>query len=250
VHPEAAGRIRIWITREPARADEFCADCDPARFDVAAVPVFYAVRAGSTEQQAQVMTNLAKYQWAFFTSQTTVSEFANLLKEAGASLPAHTRIAAVGNRTARAIKHQGWRLDFVSEVADAVSLGDQFAAHPDSSAGPILFPCGAKASADLEATASESGLHLERVVCYDTIEHPDLTQTVMALTDPDTVVFTSPSAVKFLMARRPLLTHIPVVSIGPSTTDALVAAGFPIVWEAADRSLKGLAEVVHGLYPE
>jgi len=248
--PEPAAPIRIWITREPARADEFCADCDPARFDVAAIPVFYAIRAGSREQQVQVMANLGQYQWAFFTSQTTVSEFADLLREAGVTLPPQIRIAAVGNRTARAIKHQGWRLDFISEVADALSLGEQFAAHPDATSGPILFPCGAKASADLEATASESGLRLDRLVCYDTVEHPDLPQTVMALPEPHAVVFTSPSAAKFLMARRALPTHIPVVSIGPSTTDALIAAGFPIVWEAVDRSLKGLAEVVHGLYPD
>jgi uroporphyrinogen-III synthase len=247
---ESGCRIRVWITREPARADEFCADCDPARFDVAAIPVFHAVQAGSIEQQGQVIADLAKYRWVFFTSQTTVSEFARLMREAGVSLPPDTRIAVVGNRTARAIKQQGWRLDFVSEVADAVSLGEQFITHADASAGPILFPCGAKAPADLESMALEGGLHLERLVCYDTIEHPDLPRTLMALPDPDTAVFTSPSAVNFLVAQRALPTHIPVVSIGPSTTDALMAAGFPIVWEAVDRSLKGLAEVVHGLYPE
>jgi len=243
-------RVRIWITREPARADEFCADCDPARFDVAAVPVFYAVKAGSPEQHKQALSRLASYGWIFFTSQTTVTEFARLMQEAGASLSPQTMIAAVGNKTARAIKHQGWRLDFVSEVADAESLGKQFVAHPKAATGTILFPCGAKASADLEKIALGGGLLLERLVCYDTIEHPDLAQTLLALPDPDAAVFTSPSAVKFLVARRALPSHIPVVSIGPSTTDTLVAAGFPIVWEAVDRSLKGLAEVVHGLYPE
>jgi hydroxymethylbilane synthase len=247
--PESAGRIRVWITRESARAGEFCADCDPARFDVAAIPVFLAVRAGSPELRTQVMTGLAKYAWVLFTSQTTVTEFAGVMRDTGASLSPQTHIAAVGNKTARAIKHQGWRLDFVSETPDARSLGEQFISYVHDSADPILFPCGAKASADLEAIASESGLHLERLVCYDTVEHPDLALTLMALPDPDAAVFTSPSAVNFLMARRALPTHIPVVSIGPSTTDALVTAGFPIVWEAVDRSLEGLAEVVHGLFP-
>ncbi|MBI5867380.1 MAG: uroporphyrinogen-III synthase [candidate division Zixibacteria bacterium] len=90
---------------------------------------------------------------------------------------------------------------------------------------------------------------MERFVCYDTIQHPDLEQTLLALPDPDVVVFTSPSAVKFLLACRTLPMHIHAVSIGPSTTDALIAAGFPLVWEAVDRSLEGLAEVVHGLFP-
>lgn len=244
------GRVSVWITREPARVDEFCADCDPERFDVFAIPVFYAIPAGDAAQRARITGGLAKYRWAFFTSQTTVTEFARLLAEAGLALPAQLKIAAVGNKTARAIKSQGWRLDFVSDVADAQSLGERFVSHVRDDAGPILFPCGAKASADLENIAGESGLQLERFVCYDTIEHPDLKQTLMALPDPDLVVFTSPSAVKFLLASRPLPMHIHAVSIGPSTTDALIAAGFPIVWESVERSLEGLAEVVHGLFPE
>lgn len=242
--------VRLWITREPARAAEFCNDCDTARFDIAAVPVFYAVSAGSSDQHRRILDRLSTYEWIFFTSQTTVTEFAELMRANNAVLGAQTKIAAVGNKTARAIQHHGWRLDFVSPIADAESLALEFQSAMPTPAGPILFPCGAKASTDLEELAAANGYQIERFVCYDTIEHPDLGRTLMALPDPDAVVFTSSSAVNFLMARRSLPAHIPVVSIGPSTTDALLAAGFPIVWEAADRSLKGLAEVIHGLFPE
>ncbi|MBI5867379.1 MAG: hydroxymethylbilane synthase [candidate division Zixibacteria bacterium] len=97
-------RFGIWITREPARVDEFCADCDPDRFEISAIPVFYAVPAGDPVQKARIASDMARYQWAFFTSQTTVTEFARLLSDAGVTLPAHVQIAAVGNKTARAIK--------------------------------------------------------------------------------------------------------------------------------------------------
>ena len=251
---ESGCRVRVWITRESERAAEFIGASGSDRLDITALPVFCAVDAGGHDSHLEVMAHLETYNWIIFTSQITVLQFAALMKKYETTLTPLTRLAAIGGKTKRAMEKQGWRVDFVSDVADAVSLGESFmvqlsatATDGNPSSARLLFPCSAKASHELELAAAKSGITLERLVCYDTIEHPDLAQTVASLPQPDIVVFTSPSAADFLLARQDIDRETTVVSIGPATTDSLMAHGFPLVWESADRSLEGLAEVIHGL---
>lgn len=247
-------RANVWITRALARAGEFVQACNSGRVDVAALPVFVAVDAGDGESQKTAMTGLGSYDWIIFTSQITVLQFANLMDEHGSAFSPQNRLAAIGAKTARAMKEQGWKVDFVSDVPDARSLSEAFKAYlsdtsdSDSNSRPhILFPCSAKASHELESAAEKGGFDLDRLVCYDTIAHPDLKQSIGAQPQPDIVVFTSPSAAEFLLAESSLDPETAVVSIGPATTEYLLSRGFPLVWEAANRSMEGLAEVIHGL---
>lgn len=251
---DAGQRARVWITRDPARAAEFVQACDSSQVDIAALPVFVAVDAGDADSQKQAMTGLASFDWIIFTSQITVLQFATRMDKYESSFTANTRLAAIGARTARAMKEQGWKVDFVSDVPDAVSLSEAFMAHLADSSGAedkslphVLFPCSAKASNELESAAARGGFKLERLVCYDTVAHPELKQTMAAQPQADIVVFTSPSAAEFLLAEDGLAPETAVLSIGPATTDYLLARGFPLVWEAANRSMEGLAEVIHGL---
>jgi len=166
--------------------------------------VFCAVDAGGHDSHLAVMAHLETYNWIIFTSQITVLQFAALMKKYETTLTPLTRLAAIGGKTKRAMEKQGWRVDFVSDVADAVSLGESFmvqlsatATDGNPSSARLLFPCSAKASHELEIAAAKSGINLERLVCYDTIEHPDLAQTVASLPQPDIVVFTSPALPTF-----------------------------------------------------
>lgn len=253
VRPET-GRAGVWITRAPARAAEFAQACDNSRVDVAALPVFVAVDAGDPDTQRRAMAGLNAYDWIIFTSQITVLQFANLMDQHGSAFTTQNRLAAIGAKTARAMKEQGWKVDFVSDVPDAVSLSEAFRAHlSGTSQGDVnskqhmLFPCSAKASHELESAAEKGGFELDRLVCYDTVAHPDLNSSISAQPQPDIVVFTSPSAAEFLLAESSLAPETAVVSIGPATTEYLLSRGFPLVWEAANRSMEGLAEVIHGL---
>jgi len=250
VHATAAGRTRIWITREPQRAEAFRSRFDSQVFDIAAVPVFVAVDAGDPHFQRETLRNLGSYDWIFFTSQVTVDEFAHLMQRHAARFDPRTRLAAVGRKTKADMERHGWRVDFTSDVADAQAMGEQFLAETQGVIGRILFPCGQASSADLEVTLAEGCTAFDRLVCYDTVESPMLAQTLPALTDPHAVVFTSPQAARFLLTRRPLPPETTVVSIGPATTDTLLRAGFAVVYEAFERTLEGTAEVIHGLYPE
>jgi uroporphyrinogen-III synthase len=210
--------------------------------------VHATIVAGDPAQQSAALENLHSYDWILFTSKRTVTRFAALLHEHGKTFDSGQRLAAVGARTAQAMREHGWRVDFISEVADGRSFGDAMRKRLNDGPVRILFPCGARASNELEAALDGPAVAFERLVCYDTVESPDLAAQVETLPSPDVIVFTSPSAVHILLSRRPAEPHTKVVSIGPATTECLLGHGFPIVWEAVDRSMPGLAaEVVDGL---
>ncbi|GAB4322550.1 MAG: hypothetical protein Kow0074_14160 [Candidatus Zixiibacteriota bacterium] len=240
-------RANVWLTREPDRAGEFAEIVNAEAAEVSAIPVFVSVEAGDPAQQKATIDGLDRFDWIFFTSQVTVSRFKDLLTMHKQSIPTGVKLGAVGRKTAAAMTREGWRIDFVSTVADAASLGTEFAAKAARTHVNILFPCSAKASDDFEATVAGSTMSFERLVCYDTVAHPDLNETVAALPAPDVVAFTSPSAVRFLLDTGAVSKDILAISIGPSTTRALREQGFLLVWEAVDRSLEGLAEVTNGL---
>lgn len=241
------GHPNVWITREPERASAFRGPL-PGTFEVTAVPVFTAIEAGDPDQLKRTIQNLASYDWVMFTSQVTVREFHHLMNEYGVKWNNATRRAAVGKKTARAMGELGWKVDFVGDVADAVSLAEQFAQENKGQIGKVLFPCGQAAGNDLEAGLASSATQMERLVCYDMIPHPQLTSVIRGLPDPDAIVFTSPQAARFLLKERPLSKDTLAVSIGPATSETLLSLGCPMVYEAMDRSLEGTAEVTRGIF--
>jgi hydroxymethylbilane synthase len=242
------GHGSVWITREPERAQAFIQAVASPRLEAVPVPVFVTVEAGDRDHQRRCLADLAAYDWVIFTSQVTVREFKRLLQEHRAAFSPTTRLAAVGKKTAQAMREAGWAPHFVGDVADAVSLAEQFAAEFKGAIGRVLFPCGAAAGEDLETgLAAEAGA-FERLVCYDMVKHPQLAGCTRSLKDPAAVVFTSPQAARFLLSERSLPAQALPVAIGPATSEALLSLGCPLVFEAFDRSLEGTAEVIHGLF--
>jgi uroporphyrinogen-III synthase len=178
----------------------------------------------------------------------TVREFHHLMDAYGIKWSGATRRAAVGKKTARAMGELGWKVDFVGDVADAVSLAEQFAQENKGRIGKVLFPCGEAAGNDLEAGLASTVESMERLVCYGMIPHPQMSSAIHGLPDPDAIVFTSPQAARFLLKERPLSKDTLAVSIGPATSEALLSLGCTMVYEALDRSLEGTAEVTRGIF--
>lgn len=150
------------------------------------------------------------------------------------------RIAAVGRATAEALGGA----DLVPSVQTGAALGEAF---PDGP-GRVLLAVARDAGTDFERAAAAKGWTIDRIAVYVTEPVPFTPEEIAGMRavidDCDAVVMAAPSAVQsWVAALGPTMPAV-VVAMGPSTADALAAAGFPRCTVAAEQSLDGLVQAV------
>ncbi|KAM6105283.1 uroporphyrinogen-III synthase isoform 2-T2 [Pterocles gutturalis] len=124
------------------------------------------------------------------------------------------------------------------------SLGEK----RDSSA--LLFPCGALKREVLPTVLREKGIPLESLTVYQTTQHADLQESLSSYFSqqgiPVSIVFFSPSGVKFCLQHIQKLSgdfinNIKFAAIGPTTAEAMEAAGIPVSCTAETPTPQDLA---------
>ncbi|XP_037134907.1 uroporphyrinogen-III synthase [Syngnathus acus] len=123
----------------------------------------------------------------------------------------------------------------------------------DTSIPPLFFPCGSIKREVLPTALRENGVPLKTLTIYQTSEHPDVVKNLSdyfaAQGPPASVAFFSPSGVSFcLPALRGLagerLAQIKFAAIGPTTRDAVQAAGLGVSCTAEKPTAQHLAEAI------
>lgn len=164
------------------------------------------------------------YDWVIVTSPNGASE---LVRRAQGELP---RVAAVGPGTAEALRELGVEAAFVPTVSSQDGLLAEF----PRPAGRVLF-----AAAEGSRRGPMNELGADFVPLYTTrLLRPD------APPQGDVVVLASGSAA---IAFAALGVDLPVVSIGPQTTNVAESAGLEVVAEAVTHDLDGLVAAVGSL---
>ncbi|XP_010406760.1 uroporphyrinogen-III synthase isoform X2 [Corvus cornix cornix] len=149
---------------------------------------------------------------------------------------------------------QMWNIKPTYVVGKATaSLGEK----PNSSA--LLFPCGALKREVLPTVLREKGIPLESLTVYQTTQHPDLQESLSSYFSqqgiPASIVFFSPSGVKFCLQHiqklsGDLINQVKFAAIGPTTAQALEAAGIPVSCTAGSPTPQDLAAGIHrALHP-
>uniref|UniRef100_A0A8C2Y5C7 Uroporphyrinogen III synthase n=1 Tax=Coturnix japonica TaxID=93934 RepID=A0A8C2Y5C7_COTJA len=124
------------------------------------------------------------------------------------------------------------------------SLGEK----PHSSS--LLFPCGALKREVLPTALKEKGIALESLTVYQTAQHEHLQQSLSSYFSqqgiPASIVFFSPSGVKFCLQHIQKLSgdfanHVKFAAIGPTTAEAMEAAGIPVSCTAESPTPQDLA---------
>jgi uroporphyrinogen-III synthase len=168
--------------------------------------------------------NVEGYDWVVVTSPNGARE---LVSRANGDLP---KVAAVGPGTAETLRELGVEPAFVPSV----SSQDGLLAELPRPAGRVLFAAaeGARRGPIDELGADFVPLYRTRLV------------RPAASPEGDVVVLASGSAARSFAE---LGAGIPVVSIGPQTTEVARAAGLQVVAEAPTHDLEGLVSAVCGL---
>lgn len=186
--------------------------------------------------------------WIVFTSANAVEAVASHLRAMGLALPPVTRIAAVGRATADALAQRLHPAAFVPATASGKALADEL---PDVVGRRVLFPRGDLATEAVVTTLRARGADVRDVVAYRTIraDGVDDLATRAGRGELDAIVFTSPSAVRFVSQAldacaiaapdRPL-----AITIGQSTTEAAETARWTSITQAVTPTVGALIDAL------
>ncbi len=183
------------------------------------------------------------FDWIVFASRHAVRAVLERLPERPA-----VRVAAVGERTAEALRQGGWTADVVPREASAASLLAQLAAQlaPDAR---VLYPASSRALPALPTGLAALGAEVSQVEAYRTeaaTAERSAWRDCIGRGQVAAVTFTSPSAVEELERAlgqedfERLLDEASALALGATTGQALAARGHACVL-ADPATLAGLA---------
>ena len=197
------------------------------------------------------IAGLSHYQWLILTSQNAVSIFWEQLLGEGkdARALAGVKIAAVGPATAGALLEHGITVDVIPKRFVAEGLLEVLRERDDVSGKRVLYVTAEGAREVLPQGLREIGAHLEVIEAYRSIPDGEGAERLARTIESgklDLATFTSGSAVRGYVDAigEDLAKHVPAVSMGPQTSEALREAGIEVKAEAKESTLDGLVSAV------
>ncbi len=237
---------RVVVTRPRAQADGFVDGLRVAGFEPICLPVIEIRPMDDNSELDAALADLDQYEWIVFTSVNGVDVVLNRLPM-GTRLP---RVAAIGPKTAQALRERGVTPEFVPDeyIAESILPG-----LGDVRGRTVLLPRAEIARKALPEAIRAAGGTAHEIAVYRTLPaEPDKAGLLALQQGVDWLTFTSPSTVEnFVEVVRgagldPLrLTGNPrVACIGPITERAARGAGFDVALVASDYTAEGLIQAL------
>ncbi len=237
---------RILVTRPRLQADGFMDGLRVAGFEPIHFPVIEIRPMDDNSELDRAIGELEGYEWVVFTSVNGVDIFFSRLP-AGARLP---RVAAIGPKTAQAVKAHGVTPEFVPEeyVAESILPG-----LGNVNGKRILLPRAEIARKALPEAIEAAGGTAHEIAVYQTLPAvPDADGLAALKSGVDWITFTSPSTVENFVeiVRRHGMDalHLPgkprIACIGPITERAARGEGFEVALVAKEYTTEGLIEAL------
>jgi uroporphyrinogen III methyltransferase / synthase len=236
---------RILVTRSRAQADDFATQLRSAGFDAIFFPVIEIQPIKDNPALDRALNKLNCYEWVVFTSVNGVEVVFD--KSKNLSFP---NVAAIGPKTAEALKTRGVTPDFVPEeyVAESLlpGLGDLLGKW-------VLLPRAEIARKALPEAIQKAGGIAHEIAVYKTLPAELDSDGLSALKDGvDWITFTSPSTVrnfveivrKQKMDPQQLAGNPRIACIGPITESAAKEEGFDVGLVAEKYTTEGLVSAI------
>jgi uroporphyrinogen-III synthase len=240
---------RILITRTRHQASELATQLEALGATSILIPTIEIAPPASFSALDAALTCLRTYDWLLFTSANAVEAFhrrAQLLQLT--QLPKH--IAAIGPATLRAANDIGLTVDLIPPQYIGDSLAE--ALIPEAPGKSFLLVRAADARDTIPQALAAAGATVTIADAYRNQLPADSIPALQALfaspeNYPDAITFTSASTARNLCnlleaANLTLPPNIPLVSIGPITSEALGNLGHPHAIEAAEPTIPALIQ--------
>lgn len=244
-HPVAGRRVLVtrsardasrWATRLAALGAEPvifpCLTSEPIRDDATSRALLDALKSAA---------------WLVVTSVKGCDAAAALL--AGAALPRGVRVAAVGPVTAAVATTQFGRVDLVPRAGTAIGLARtllrMLRREGTMETAQVVVLAAEGGRQDVATVLQAAGVQVTSILVYRTIPAAaTAAKRDLAAEGIEFVLLASPSAVTGLLGRAVLPHSVRVITIGPTTSAAAIAAGLAITAEAARPTLDGILEAM------
>lgn len=204
-----------------------------------------------------MIDSLGRHHWIFFTSRNGVESFLGQLRERGKiSILQNIDLAALGLASADALKNEGLSVRFQSPVATSRALAEHFVQEFPVRGQSILLVRPETGRPDLSQILTKHGANLEQCICYRNAIPWDSREKLKNCLDSgwvDAVIFSSGSTARHfaellapdMMARfLELRNRFKIISIGPSSSEAIRELGWTVDFEAPDHSVTGLFDLI------
>lgn len=250
-----AGRS-VLVTRTAEQAHALVDPLVALGAEVLAMPVLETVDPDDWTPVDDAIRALDTYDWLVFTSTNAVDRFLRRFRPAGGSREAllGIKIAAVGSATAAKLAHHGLPPTLVPEDFRAEGLVAEFRAMGPDNCRRVLLPRALEAREVFADALAEMGCSLDVVTVYRVQAAEPVPAVIERLRAGtiDVVTFTSGAiATAFVSAvagegldADAVMRGVKIASIGPVTTGALEALGYPADIEAAESTMASLALAV------
>jgi len=244
-----AGRT-VVVTRPREQAAGFVTSLERQGARVIVFPTI-ATRAADPADVDRAIAVLGTYAWLVLTSANAVRFFFTRLGTA--TLPGTLRVAAVGTATADALAERGVRVDAIPDEFVGVRVP---AALGDLNGRRVLLPRADIGRAETVQALEDAGATVDAVTLYHTVPAALDPAAVAALAGGvDAITFTSASTFTNLCTllgdrAATLLAGVTIASIGPVTSAAIRAAGFPVHVEPDEHTTAALARALETYFAD
>lgn len=172
--------------------------------------------------------------WLFFTSKNAVEYFFNQIGKIGIS-----KIAAVGEGTAKAIRMHGRQVDFTGEGENEF-IASEFLKLAKNTF--VLFPQAKQSAGQLfELIGKET--KAEKLTVYTNEKRVDF-----EIDDADIIVFTSAMNAAAYLDKKQIEKHQQIIAIGNATKEFLLTHGIFDVHTPPFKNLLSVADLICGNY--
>ncbi len=242
---------RIVVTRARNREDSLGRGLRNLGADVLSMPLIRTEPPEELEEFAELVVYAHSYDWLVFTSPNGVDAFFQMFFKLydDARSMGGTRIAAVGEGTAKRIRSHHLAVDLVPEDSVAESLVRSLVKETGSVEHLKILWVRPEVARDVIASElTEMGAIVDEAIAYRTVEETgDVTHGRRRFLGEgaDVLTFTSPSTVKsFVEQGLPMPDEMLVACIGPVTSQAVRDHGFEVAIEATQHDVDGLIEAI------
>jgi uroporphyrinogen-III synthase len=240
-----AGR-RVLVTRAREDAQQWASELSSLGALPTVFPCVFHEFIDDAKTASRLREALAEAEWLVLASARGAAAIARMLR---APLPAHVRIAAVGPATERAARENIGPVALMPSENTAAGLGRALAERctPELGAPACrVVMAGARGGRnEAEWALRDAGVSVTRVDVYCTTPIPRVIRKRDFVAEPvDDVLLASPSAVTGLMNGAIIPSDVRVITIGPTTSDAVRSAGLRVFAEARYPTFHGMLEVM------